>query len=61
MQNQDQFKVHSNVHLFQCLQMLFQVEIPMLLVNAQDDPLVPEELLDTPKKYANSMSKCCTI
>ena len=27
----------------------------MLLVNSQDDPLVPEELLETPKKYVNSM------
>ena len=38
--------------------MLFQVEIPMLLVNAQDDPLIPEELLETPKKYVNSMYEC---
>ena len=34
---------------------LLQVEIPMLLINAQDDPLVPEELLETPKIYVNSM------
>jgi predicted alpha/beta-fold hydrolase len=27
----------------------------MLLVNSQDDPLVPEKLLETPKKYVNSM------
>lgn len=30
-----------------------KVEIPMLLVNSQDDPLVPEKLLETPKKYVN--------
>ena len=34
----------------------------MLLINAQDDPLVPDELLDTPRNYAKRMQKnLCNI
>jgi predicted alpha/beta-fold hydrolase len=33
----------------------------MLLVNAQDDPLIPEELLETPKKYVYSMYDCSVV
>ena len=27
----------------------------MLLLNAEDDPLVPDELLNVPKRFVNSM------
>ncbi len=36
---------------------LDNISIPLVFINAQDDPIIPEPLLSWPKNYAGKLSK----
>lgn len=51
--NLEEFYRHNSSGHYIC-----NVETPMLIVNARDDPIVPEPLLDYPKEAAETLPNC---
>ncbi|XP_050397022.1 monoacylglycerol lipase ABHD2 isoform X1 [Patella vulgata] len=45
-------------HWASCKQYLKGIEIPLIILNAKDDPIVPPVLYETAKKYVESRDNC---